>query len=163
MANFSSILTCANNSLAPIASPSFTGNVGIGTTTPGMALQVNGTSAWTVVSDARLKMNVETISDGLSLVKRLRGVRFQWRPADERQPEVGSALTLPADGKHFGFIAQEIAAVVPEAVVVPERESIEPYGLKEADLIPILVEAVKEQQAEIEQLRATVAALKSAR
>ena len=34
------------------------------------------------------------------------------------------------------------------------------YGLKEADLIPVLVEAVKEQQLEIEQLRATVATLK---
>jgi hypothetical protein len=40
--NFTSILNCANNSLAPIANPSFTGNVGIGTSSPSQQLQLTG-------------------------------------------------------------------------------------------------------------------------
>lgn len=40
--NFNTILNCANNNLAPLASPSFTGSVGIGTATPSYALDVAG-------------------------------------------------------------------------------------------------------------------------
>jgi endosialidase-like protein len=158
------------------------GNVGIGTAAPSYTLQVNGTAggtyAWTTISDARLKKNVEEIADALGLIKRLRPVRYDWRPADER--EVGKTLNLPTDEKQIGFIAQEVATVVPEAAVVPKNsssvqikvpnasggfttvtESTSYYGLKEANLIPLLVQAVKEQQAQIEQLRATVEALQT--
>ena len=41
MGNFNSILGCANNSLAPLASPHFTGSVGIGTTAPLTSLTVS--------------------------------------------------------------------------------------------------------------------------
>lgn len=239
MANFNSILNCANNNLAPISSPYFTGylsvsgsstgsiadfsssaasgnwsylavhqgsyvatygidpqgntdlyastgqglglwtntqirafitssgNFGVGfnaASPPNLIFEVNGTaggtSSWQTVSDARLKTNVTPISDALSLVQRLRGVRFQWRAADER--EIGEKLRLPQNQTQIGFIAQEVEAVVPEAVIAPKKGSSGLYGLKEADLIPVLVEAIKEQQAEIDQLRTTVAALKAA-
>ena len=124
--------------------------------------QVNGSAGgnngWSVLSDERLKTNVTPITDALGLVKRLRGVRYQWRAIEDRA--IGKELTL-SDGPQIGLIAQEVAAVVPEAVVVPAKGSTTPYGLKSADLIPILVEAVKQQQAEIEQLRASLAALKA--
>ena len=44
--NFNYILNCANNQLAPIASPSFTGNVGIGTSSPGYETEVYGPTPW---------------------------------------------------------------------------------------------------------------------
>jgi len=53
--------------------------------------------------------------------------------------------------------------VVPEAVVVPKVGAKDPYGVKDGSLIPILVEAIKAQQAEIKALQAEVAALKSAK
>lgn len=43
MGNFNQILNCANNNLAPLANPHFTGSVGVGTTNPGAALDINGT------------------------------------------------------------------------------------------------------------------------
>lgn len=231
MGNFNNILNCANNNVAPLANPSFTGNVGIGTgspatklgvvgsaifsgtspfvafsanqsgstpgfisydttnnimqiyvnsverlrinalgyvgigtTTPTYTLQVNGTAyssgGWSSPSDARLKKDIVPIASALSIVQKLRGVRFNWRAANAR--EIGKDLKLPTDEKQIGFIAQEVAAVVPEAVIIPKNAAMNPYTLKEADLIPVLVEAIKEQQTQIEQLRASLAALTSA-
>lgn len=147
-----------------------TGALGIGTATPSYSLQVNGSAggggAWITISDARLKKNVVEVTDALSLITRLRAVRYDWRLAGER--EVGKDLNLPTDEKQIGFLAQEVEAVLPEAVAAPKAtdnasapDSSALYGLKEANLIPLLVQAAKEQQAEIEQLRTTLAALKS--
>jgi len=232
MSNFNNILNCGNNNLAPIASPQFTGSVGIGMvptntldvagrarfvspasgSTGGLIIRdaagdpdgnyiqfvnnsnasqygfirgmkvggllfgggnvgvgltnasylffVNGaaagTTAWTNTSDARLKKNIEQVSGALGLVQQLRGVRFNWKPVAERS--VGKNLTLPTNERQIGFIAQEVEKVVPEAVTKP-KDASGIYGLKEENLIPVLVEAVKEQQVEIEQLQAKLAAL----
>jgi len=91
-------------------------------------------------------------------VQHLRGVRFQWR--EEAARTVGKGLKLASEEIHVGFIAQEVQAVAPEAVVVPPKDSVDGlYGLKEADLIPILVEAIKDQQKEIAALQTQVAPL----
>ncbi|MDI1285735.1 MAG: tail fiber domain-containing protein [Reyranella sp.] len=142
------------------------GKVGVATPTPARTFDVNGpaggTQAWISPSDARLKMDVRQIPEALELVKRLRGVRYRWRLAGDR--EAGKTLNLPTEETQIGFIAQEVAAVVPEAVVVPEKGMHDAvYGLKETHLLPILVEAIKEQQAQIESLRREVDALKASR
>ena len=140
------------------------GAIGIGTTAPAYMLHVNGTvggtSTWAVASDARLKKNIRPITGAIDLVERLRGVHYQWRPVAER--EVGKDLRLPLGEPQIGFIAQEVEAVVPEAVAAPNPGSGDVYGLMTAKLMPILVEAMKEQQAEIRQLRATLADLQLA-
>jgi len=138
--------------------------VGIGTNAPpasGYLFQVAGNAYatnWINSSDERLKKNIAPLTDALGLVTRLRGVRYQWRSDQERT--IGKEMKLP-DGPQIGLIAQEVEAVVPEAVVAPAKGSNGTYGLKSADLIPVLVEAIKEQQTEIEQLRASLAALKA--
>ena len=139
------------------------GYVGIGTTSPGQPLyvqgQAGGSTNWSYPSDTRLKQHVVEVKDGLTLVGQLRPVRFDWLPSDKRQ--VAKTLSLPTDKPQIGFIAQDVEKVVPEAVVVPTKGSDVPYELKEADLIPVMVAAIKEQQAEITELRATVADLKT--
>jgi hypothetical protein len=138
------------------AATTILGNVGVNGSSSSYALWVNGaaagTTAWTNTSDARLKQNIRQITGAIDLVKRLRGVRYQWRPVEKR--EVGKTLALPVDEPQIGFTAQDVEAVVPEAVVVPKAGSDDVYGLKDTKLLPILVEAVKEQQLEIEQLDA---------
>jgi len=96
----------------------------------------------------------------LDLVKQLRGVRYRWKPVEER--EVRRDLKLPIDEAQIGFIAQEVERVVPEAVIRPADTAESVYGLKETNLLPLLVEALKEQQTQIESLRQELAALKAA-
>jgi len=94
-------------------------------------------------SDARLKNNVRTIS-GLSIVERLRGVLFNWNDG----------------GAGVGVIAQEVESVLPAAVHTNAD------GIKSVDygtLIAPLIEAVKEQQMQIDALKREVAELKAAR
>jgi hypothetical protein len=76
-----------------------------------------GTSGWTTVSDGRLKTNIDDLGDGVETVMRLRPVRFEWRSSEDRT--VGKDLALAAAHPQVGFIAQEVAPVVPEAVVAP--------------------------------------------
>lgn len=87
-------------------------------------------------SDARLKTDIATIEDPMALLNGLRGVSYKWKE----------------DGKPaYGFIAQEVERVVPDAVNTDER------GMKSVEydqIIAPLVEAVKAQQAQIEELKA---------
>jgi hypothetical protein len=140
------------------------GNVGIGTGSPGSyQLYVNGsayaTGTWST-SDGRLKTHVATVTNGLALVEQLRPVRYDWLAADKRI--VGKDLKLATDRPQIGFIAQEVEKVLPEAVTAPAKGGPETYSINEGALVPVLTAAIKEQQAEIEDLKAEVAALKVA-
>jgi hypothetical protein len=138
------------------------GNVGIGTATPISLLYVNGSAggpqAWSSPSDARLKTNVRTIPDALARVIKLRGVSFDWKPAETRK--IQKDLALPIGERQLGFIAQEVAVVTPEAITRP-KDPNDIYTLRSTDLIPLLVEAIKTQQAEIKSLGSEVGELKA--
>lgn len=97
-------------------------------------------------SDERLKKDISSISGALDKVLSMRGVTYGWRqdiPANE-------GLN---DKMQYGLIAQELEKVIPELVHTDEEgwKSVE-YG----HLVPVLIEALKEQQTEIEALRSTV-------
>jgi Chaperone of endosialidase len=139
------------------------GDVGIGTTSPTAMLYVNGstfsTTGWSTASDGRLKEHVEPISGALDMVERLQGVRFKWLQPDGRS--VGKSLALPVGAAQIGFVAQDVDKVVPEAVSKPAQGTDGVYGMDATKLIPLLVEALKEEQAEIAALKTKVARLES--
>ena len=129
------------------------GKVGIGTPTPGVALEVvgdlkiSGTARrpgggpWTNSSDVRLKKEVAPLADALGRLLHLRGVRFEWK-----EPEKMGNLT----GPQMGLIAQEVEKVFPEWI------STDPEGYKEITMRgfeALTVEALRELKAEIESLR----------
>jgi hypothetical protein len=112
-----------------------------------------------VPSDERLKKNITPVSGALADIQKLRPVRYQWRAKSERT--VGKDLGLAEGEPQIGFVAQELAQVVPEAVNAPiNKDDI--YTVKEDNLIPLLVQAIKEQQAEIDSLKAQIASSKPA-
>jgi len=101
---------------------------------------ING--AWGAASDARFKRNVEDLDGALDRALALRGVTFDWR-RDEFPERHFSAR------RGIGFIAQEVEGIYPELVITG------PDGYKSVDYAkvgPILVEAIKAQQKQIEDL-----------
>jgi hypothetical protein len=137
------------------------GNVGIGTTSPGYTLHVNGsvagTSAYNNLSDARLKKSIVPIENALATIEKLQGIHFRWRTVGER--EVGKTLTLPIDEPQIGFIAQRVREVLPEAVTVSGSEHL--VSMAESKVVPVLVEAVKELKAYDDQVAKENKVLKS--
>ena len=132
-----------------------TGNVGIGTDNPFAKLVVNGvfcaTGGTNCTSDARYKREVTTLSGALAKVLALRGVNYYWKQAEFPAMNFGSA-------RQVGVIAQEVEKIYPELV------STGPDGFKSvnyAQLTPVLIEALKEQQQQIEALKAAAAAAKA--
>lgn len=91
-------------------------------------------------SSARFKQNIEPLSDPLDTVQQLRGVSFDWKK----------------DGRHdIGVVAEEVAEVLPELVRYDNGGDVR--GVDYAKLSAVLIEAVKAQQAQIEELKTQVA------
>ncbi len=128
-----------------------TGNVGLGTTAPASRLDVTGGCiTGSLCSDRRLKANIAPLSaDGsyLEKVLQLRGVSFEWKGRGDGQ-------------RHIGLMAQEVEQVLPEVVTTPTPDNGQ-KGLSCTGLDAVLIEAIKEQQAQIRILRDEVALLKS--
>lgn len=104
----------------------------------------------TVASDKRLKTNIKKLEYGLQDVLQLRGVEFDWK---EKR-----------NGKHdIGFIAQEVQEIIPEVInEIPDLqdETNKYLGVDYSKIVPLLVESIKEQQKQIEDLRNEVELLK---
>jgi len=129
----------------------------------------NSSYKWTAVyatngtiqtSDARYKTNISDISYGLKDIMKLRPVSYSWK---NDKLNIGTGVNL-------GFVAQELENIVPDVVVhtqteidkethQPASEFSDVYGVKYSELIPVLVKAIQEQQAEIEQLKERIKVL----
>jgi FtsZ-binding cell division protein ZapB/regulator of extracellular matrix RemA (YlzA/DUF370 family) len=109
-------------------------------------LEVNGVLRSTmsiVTSDGKLKTDVKDLNEALSIVKSLKGKTYNWSSEFQKKTGVDN-------GRHIGFIAQEIREVLPELVIEDENKQL---GVNYTELIPVLVEAIKEQQNQIDALK----------
>lgn len=132
------------------------GRVGIGTNTPDQLLSVNGEAskagggAWAVFSDERLKKINGGFNTGLKAVMQLQPIRYEYLK--------NNALGIKSEGEHVGFGAQALQKIIPEAVTENDRG----YLLVNNDpIIWTMLNAIKEQQKEIEQLKGQVRALRA--
>ena len=109
--------------------------------------RINGNVEATVfntVSDKSLKKNVTQLTDAVEKLMLIRGVYFDWNQSEE------TGLLLK-DGRQIGVIAQDVEKVYPEIVMTNDK------GYKMVDytkFAPILLEAVKEQQQQIDTFKA---------
>jgi len=150
-----SYATGATPVLMPRLSITSQGNVGIGTATPSVHLQVAGDIIANSIagsSDARFKSNINPIENPLQKVQQLRGVTFDWKTKEF--PERAFS-----DNRALGFIAQEVEQVLPE--VVQTEKTAEGYKAVQYDkVVALLVEAIKEQQKQIEALQKEIKKIK---
>ena len=118
----------------------------VGHTTNGFALEVGSgmtsgdrgkikAHAFVTYSDESLKKDIKVMDNALDTVMSLKGVEFSWKNSDK---------------KDFGFIAQEVKSVLPQAVSTG-HDGIS--GVDYSRLTSVLVEAVKAQQVQIEELK----------
>ena len=102
--------------------------------------KLNATS-FNSLSDETIKENVKTIGDAMTKVNSMRGVSFTWKDTSE---------------KSIGVIAQEVEKIIPEVV------STGSDGIKSVSydsIVGLLIEAIKEQQSTIDQLKESVQSL----
>jgi len=104
------------------------------------AVTKNQSGVWNTLSDERLKRDIQPMTGALETLLKLRGVSFRWKDAKK------DALF----GRVRGFIAQEVERAIPEWVRTGKDgyKSIETVGVD-----ALLVEAIKEQQKQISELR----------
>ena len=111
------------------AGDSFTGSISV-------SGSITATGDITAYSDARLKTDIQTITGALDRVRKLRGVTFSRRDTGNRG---------------VGLIAQELAAIVPAAVMTHEDGLLSvAYG----NLVGVLIEAVKDLADKVDRLEA---------
>jgi hypothetical protein len=129
------------------------GTVSVGTVTgTGAALYRNASTGVlaTTSSDERLKQNIEKIEGALDKVLNMRGVYFNWKDADD--------FSADDNSRQIGMIAQEVEEILPEAVIL---NGVRDYKtIRYSEMISVLVEAIKEQQEQIEIMKDEIAVLK---
>ena len=104
----------------------------------------NNATSWSAISDETQKNIIEPITDGLNKVASLRSV-------------IGSYKTDETNTRHPFLIAQDVKAVLPEAVSENEHDGETVLGVAYTDVIPLLVAAIKELKAEVDSLKAQLA------
>jgi len=109
--------------------------------------------AWTVVSDARDKINFAPVPHGLEFVKALQPTAYQFRTARDSEETNG--------GVRYGFKAQDVLELEGANPVIVDNEDADKLRMIDTALIPVLVKAIQEQQALIESLTTRLTALES--
>ncbi len=122
-------------------------------------------------SDERLKKNIVPLSNAIDIIKKLKPISFYYDI--EKYPQAGFEERM-----RFGFIAQEVEKVLPnlvkekniilnsnrirtiETIDEPKEEALFKV-IDQSSLIPILTQAIKEQQQQIEGLKAEIEKLKN--
>ncbi|MFT5600950.1 MAG: hypothetical protein ACI9N1_001187 [Flavobacteriales bacterium] len=139
------------------------GQIGMGTNVPAYQLQLGTNSAakptsssWTVASDARLKTDVQTFEGGLDVLMQINPVWFTYNGKAGMPLETG-----------IGTIAQELQKIAPYMVTsweyfdIEKQTSTEYLGVDYGAMDFLLINAIKEQQTEIDTLKNDILELKS--
>jgi len=133
------------------------GNVGIGTSAPTQLLSVNGTAGkpgggtWDVFSDERLKNIKGRYNTGLKALMQLQPIRYEYKP--------NNPLGIKFEGENIGFGAQSLQKIIPEAVTMNSAGYL---MVKSDPILWTMLNAIKEQQKEIAELKAQIHSLQKA-
>lgn len=131
-------------------------NISIGSYTDSHQLFVNGPAggitSWDNTSDKRFKKNIVPISGALNKVMQIQGVTFDWDKSVKTDMDFD-------DKNHIGFLAQDLEEVLPQVVFTADDE-MKTKSVAYGDVVPVLVEAIKEQQQQIEEQQNQISVLK---
>ena len=122
-------------------------------TVVGSVTSTASATSYNTSSDYRLKTNVEPLTNALERLSELKVKRFNW-------------IVNPEGPKVDGFIAHEVTPVVPEAVsgekdALNKDGEIEPQGIDQSKLVPLLTAAIQELKQQLDIANARIAALEN--
>jgi hypothetical protein len=98
-------------------------------------------------SDSRFKENIQVIPNALDKIDKIHGYTFDWK--EDKNLNIMHGFV----GHDVGVIAQEIELVLPEVVTTRDNGY---KAVKYEKIVPLLIQAIKEQQKEINELRETI-------
>ncbi|MDP9961163.1 tail fiber domain-containing protein [Chryseobacterium lathyri] len=137
------------------------GRLGIGTSAPTSTLSVNGTAdkpgggSWETFSDRRVKKDIKDFKDGLNIINQLKPVSYKYN-------EKSGYKDL--NKEYVGFIAQDVEKVAPYMINVIDDTAKsglpDKRELNESALTKILVNAIQQQQLEIDELKKEISEIK---
>ena len=125
-------------------SNTLTQQVAIQYNSPSLSLLINSYGVvamqygYTGVSDERIKTNIKTIENALDKTLLLRGVEY-------------NDFRIEPERKRIGLIAQEVELIVPEVVRTSEEDGLK--SIEYQNLVGLLIEAIKDQQKQINELK----------
>ena len=128
---------------------SSSGNIGIGTTTPGYPLVVSGnvsdisiyaSNDIVAYSDRSVKTNLEIIPNAIDKIKQINGYTFERTDNDNKR-------------RRAGVIAQEVEKILPEVIAYNADGTL---GVAYGNMVALLIECIKEQQIQIDELKSKI-------
>ena len=127
------------------------GSIGVGMAASGTAGRIDAANDIVAFSssDIRFKENIKPIENSLDKIRKISGNTYDWK--EENKIEHGY------EGNDVGVIAQEIEAVLPQLVQTRENGY---KAVKYDKLVALLIEGIKEQQLQIEDLKIEIKDLK---
>lgn len=147
------------------------GNIGVGNNGDAtVKFQVSGTAranSWLTFSDRRLKTDITPLENSLAKVLKLNGVNYRYKYEFDKNPngisdteqvkvktaEVDSKITS-TDDMRLGLIAQDVKEILPEVVREDEKGYL---SINYSDIVPLLIESIKQQQKQIEEMKKAMA------
>jgi hypothetical protein len=112
--------------------------------------------AWTTYSDSRLKENQVPLVYGLAEVMELNPKQYIHHSSIDQ-----ASWSNDVAQKSIGLVAQDVYTIIPEAVDAPMNDSTELWGINYNKIVPVLVNAIQEQQHQIESYKSENDNLKS--
>ncbi len=109
-------------------------------------------------SDERVKENITGLDKAIDKLKLVRPVKFNFK--QEHIQNIPAEVKQKYQKTMFGFSAQELEKVFPELVMSPDT-SYNIYSINYIGMIPVLVEAIQEQQKVIETLQTEIATIQT--
>ena len=125
-------------------------SLGVGASPSGTTGEIRATNDITAFysSDKRLKDNITPITDPLSKLSQLGGYTFDWIPKEGIHSH---------EGRDVGVIAQEVEEVLPEVTTTRDNGY---KAVKYEKIVPLLIECIKAQQSQIDDLKVCLSKLK---
>ena len=110
--------------------------IGVGTATPSTELHVVGTI--TETSMREMKTNISNLENILPSVLQMQGVKFDWKDEEKAKD-------------NYGFIAEDVEKIFPNLITYDAKGK--PEGIQYTKMTAVLLEAIKEQQIQIDELK----------